>query len=54
MIKKTRKTFEQLKIIFIMTLMLQHFDWEIFFRMKTNSFKQKMIEILIQFDANKK
>ena len=53
MIEKTRKTFKQLKIVFIMILMLQHFDWKTLFRMKTNSFKQKIIEVLIQFDANK-
>ena len=54
MIKKTRKTFEQLKVVFITTFMLQHFNWKALFRMKTESFKQKTIEMLIQFDANEK
>ena len=52
MIKKTRKTFEQLKIVFITILVLQHFDWKPLFRLKTNSFKQKVVEILIQSDVN--
>ena len=52
MTEKARKVFEQLKIIFITTSVLQHFDWEALFRMKTDSFKQKAAEVLIQFDAN--
>ena len=52
MIEKTRKAFKQLKIVFITTSVLQHFDWKTLFRMKTDSFKQKMTEILIQFDVN--
>ena len=52
MIKKTRKAFEQLKMTFITTLILQHFDWKTSFGMKTDSFKQKVVEVLTQFDAN--
>ena len=52
MTKKTRNVFEKLKRIFIITSILQHYDWEIEIRMKTNAFNCETNDVLSQKSKN--
>ena len=46
MTKKARDAFEKLKRIFIIASILQHYDWEIEIRMKTNAFNCETNDVL--------
>ena len=52
MTKKARNAFEKLKRIFIIAFILQHYDWKIEIRMKTNAFNCETNDVFSQKSKN--